>query len=107
MNQFLGMSPLLAALAVFVAGALAVLGITLWWGMSQWGAKTPHRVGDQMINARITVSEWSGNDGYVYVDGELWRAIADEPLSPGDVVSVAKVDGLILKVTKTEKRETS
>ena len=107
MDQFLGMSPLLAALAVFVAGALAVLGLTLWWGMSQWGAKTPHRVGDQMNNSRITVSEWSGNDGYVYVDGELWRASADETLSPGDDVAVAKVDGLILNVTRKSNRETS
>lgn len=101
MDQVLGMPPLFAAIAILAAGAVAGLAITLLWGMSQWSQKTPHRVGDQMKNARITVSEWSGDAGYVYVDGELWRAIADEPMSPGDKVSVTKVDGLILKVTRT------
>jgi len=103
MDHFLGMPPLAAAFAIIAAGSILILAITLLWGASQWGAKTTHRVGDQMKNTRVIVSEWSGNEGYVHVDGELWRARANEALTPGDRVEVTKVDGLILEVTKKQR----
>lgn len=102
MDQIPGMPSLYAALAIVAAGAILSLAITLVWGASQWGKKSPHRVGDQMTNARVIVSEWSGGEGYVHVDGELWRARANEALEPGENVVVTKVDGLILKVTKKQ-----
>ena len=102
MDQIFGMPPLIAAFVIFVAGALLILTVTLLWGASQWGAKTAHRVGDQMQNARVIVSEWSDKSGYVHVDGELWRACADQSLTPGDRVEVTQVDGLILRVAKKQ-----
>ena len=38
--------------------------------------------------------------GWVLVDGELWRAVAGEPVVAGEAVSVEAVDGLLLKVRK-------
>ncbi len=106
MDQILGMSPLVAGFVVFAGGTIAAVAVTLFWGVSQWRVKSPYRVGDQMKNARVVVSEWSGKEGYVHVDGELWRAFADEELAPGDKVIVAQIDGLILKVTKTQSQST-
>ena len=103
MDPILGMSPLNAAIVLIAGGAILTLAITLLWGASQWRKKSPHRLGDQMKNARVIVSEWSGGEGSVHVDGELWRACADEALAPGDKVVVIKVDGLILEVTKKQR----
>lgn len=38
--------------------------------------------------------------GKVYLHGEIWNAVSDEELKPGDKVEVTKVDGLELHVKK-------
>lgn len=95
-------APVIIVMIVFIAGAVAALAIVLLWGMSQWGVKTPHRVGDQMANTRASVAEWSGNQGYVWADGELWRAVSGDPLRTGEEVKVTRVDGLTLEVRKKQ-----
>jgi membrane-bound serine protease (ClpP class) len=42
------------------------------------------------------------SNGFVYVDGALWKAVSDEPLEVGDRVEVLSVDKLTLKVKKTD-----
>jgi membrane-bound serine protease (ClpP class) len=44
------------------------------------------------------VKKWEKNEGYVFVNGELWKAVSDYPFSPGDKVLVQKVEGLTLRV---------
>lgn len=47
-------------------------------------------------------------EGRVLVRGELWEAISEKPLKPGDQVEVVRVDGLKLYVrpiAKSQKRE--
>ncbi|RME29304.1 MAG: nodulation protein NfeD, partial [Candidatus Zixiibacteriota bacterium] len=39
-------------------------------------------------------------DGFVFVEGALWKAECEEPLLPGEKVVVTAVDGLTLKVKK-------
>jgi len=39
-------------------------------------------------------------EGSVFIHGELWKAIADEPIEEGEKVVVKEVDRLTLKVTK-------
>lgn len=46
--------------------------------------------------AKSAVSE----NGKVFVDGELWNACSNEPVSEGDKVVVESVDGLKIKVRK-------
>ncbi|HWR82995.1 MAG TPA: nodulation protein NfeD [Candidatus Deferrimicrobium sp.] len=41
-------------------------------------------------------------NGFVYVDGALWRAVSDEPLEVGGRVEVVEIDKLTLKVRKTK-----
>ncbi len=41
--------------------------------------------------------------GQVFVHGEYWNAWSDEPIAKGDTIEVLQVDGLRLKVKRTEK----
>jgi len=36
--------------------------------------------------------------GHVSIHGEIWKAVSDEPLNPGDHAQVTRVDGLTLYV---------
>jgi len=62
--------------------------------------RSPYRVGETMTKERGEVVEWSGNEGYVRAGGELWRATSGSQLSAGDAVTVAAIDGLMLRVNK-------
>jgi membrane-bound serine protease (ClpP class) len=42
-------------------------------------------------------------EGLVFVHGEYWRALSDEKLEPGEMVTVEEVTGLVLKVKKASK----
>ena len=44
------------------------------------------------------VKNWQETEGKVFVNGELWRAVSDDPLSPRDKVIIKKLKGLTLKV---------
>jgi membrane-bound ClpP family serine protease len=44
------------------------------------------------------VKKWEKNEGYIFVNGELWKAVSDLSFSPGDRVLVQKVEGLTLRV---------
>ncbi len=45
--------------------------------------------------------------GKVFVHGELWHAVADEPVAPGEPVEVVGVDRMTLKVRPERRRETA
>jgi membrane-bound serine protease (ClpP class) len=38
--------------------------------------------------------------GWIKIAGERWRAVADEPVAPGERVTVTSVDGLTLRVRR-------
>ena len=44
------------------------------------------------------VKQWKKNEGKVFVSGELWKAVSEIPLLPGDKVVIQNVEGLTLKV---------
>ncbi len=94
--------PALIGLALFAVGVFVVVVLWRIWRRSQWGGETRYRVGDQMAGARVVVDDWSGHEGLVHVDGEMWRAVSDETLSAGDKVVVTRVDGLTLEVKKKQ-----
>ena len=44
-------------------------------------------------------------EGQVLIDGELWRAVAEDgPVAAGEMVRVARMDGLTLTVTRSARR---
>lgn len=53
---------------------------------------------EQMLGASAEVLTWTGNQGYVLVGGERWKAIADGPIEAGRSVEVTAIDGLTLTV---------
>ncbi len=86
-------------------GAAALIGFALValakiYGLFFMRWKTPFRVGEAMNVSRAEVVEWSGDRGYVSAGGELWRATSKDALAPGDEVSIASVNGLLLSVTR-------
>jgi len=44
------------------------------------------------------VKQWQKTEGQVFVNGELWQAVSDAPLLPGDRVVIQNVGGLTLGV---------
>ena len=91
-------------LAVVAAGVFAatilMAALVVVWEMAQRAKKPEHRVGERFGGERVEVVEWAGTEGYVRAGGELWRAHSQDPLEPGEKVRVARMDGLILEVSR-------
>jgi len=51
----------------------------------------------------VEVRDWRDGEGRVSLEGELWMAVSNITLRPGDKAVVQKVDGLILTVTPVTK----
>ncbi len=52
----------------------------------------------RMAGAGAQVLKWSGGEGFVWAEGERWRARGPADLDPGQAVRVESVDGLTLVV---------
>lgn len=57
---------------------------------------------EKMIGSTGRVVEWSGTQGSVRLDGELWRASAAVALSPDQEVRVSALQGLTLMVAPAD-----
>lgn len=88
----------LGLIAVLVGFGLVALAKLYGLFFMRW--KTPFRVGEAMSVGRAEVVEWGNGEGHVRAGGELWRATSTDELTPGDDVTVAAVDGLLLKVKR-------
>jgi len=53
---------------------------------------------ESMVGKEVMVQKWQKNSGWVYLNGELWKASGDDHLSPGDRAVIEKVEGLLLRV---------
>ena len=51
-----------------------------------------------MLGKVAEVKQWQASEGRIFVNGELWRAVSDVPLSTGDKAIVQNVEGLTLRV---------
>lgn len=51
-----------------------------------------------MLGTVGEIKQWRKKEGKVSVNGELWQAISEAPLLPGDKVVIKNVEGLILEV---------
>jgi membrane-bound serine protease (ClpP class) len=79
--------PLVAA-----GGLVEVAESLLLW---RWSRRRRPAVGPEtLVGAEGVVTR----DGLVRVQGELWRAVAERPLVPGQRVRVEAVEGLTLRV---------
>jgi membrane-bound serine protease (ClpP class) len=60
---------------------------------------------EQLIGAVGNVESWSGNSGYVFVQGERWQATSQDALEPGQEARVTGRTGLELHVTARSTHE--
>jgi len=61
--------------------------------------RAPATVGPEQI---VGLEGVARDDGYVFVQGELWRARSEDRLSPGQRVRVDQLDGLTLGVHRID-----
>ena len=60
---------------------------------------------ERLVGEIGEVKEWRQREGYVFVDGELWRAVSEVPLKTGNKVGIQKVEGLTLTVNLLNPKE--
>jgi len=60
-----------------------------------------------MVGQIVEVRQWEKTTGLVSLKGELWKAVSDAPLSPGDKVVIRRVDGLAVVVAREYNCEDS
>jgi membrane-bound serine protease (ClpP class) len=53
---------------------------------------------EELLAARGTVIDWSGDAGKIRIRGEVWAARGNSAFKPGDAVKVASRDGLTLVI---------
>lgn len=91
------------AVIPLVALVAAATGALAWRATRQ--RKRPYVTGPEaLVGERGQVIEQVGSEsGWVRVHGEIWRARADEPIEAGELVEVASVDDLQLRVTPAKR----
>lgn len=84
---------------VVLAGGAIEVGESLFW---IWLSKRrrPSVGVETLVGARAIVVTPCRPLGQVRVQGELWQACCDEGADPGDEVTVERVDGLLLLVSR-------
>ena len=88
---------------VVLAGGAIEVGESIFW---IWLSKRrrPSVGVETLVGARATVVTPCRPLGQVRVQGELWQARSDDGADPGDEVTVERVDGLTLVVTRAGSR---
>ena len=85
----------LAALFAFVIFGLGVKAMR----------RQPMTGREEMVGLVGIVKTALAPQGQLAVRGELWEAVSDQPLRPGDEAEVTAVDGLRLRVKPSKKKE--
>ncbi len=98
--DWLGEDAARMALGLIAIGAVIVVAAQIF-GFFFLRERTPFRVGGPLAGAAGRVTEWQGQEGFVMVEGESWRAASRDPLQTGDAVIVKTTRGLTLDVLKS------
>jgi membrane-bound serine protease (ClpP class) len=86
--------PLITGVAVTTAGL--IFGVI---GAAVKARSRPGMTGaEQVVGAAVKVIDWSGEDGQVRFNGEIWSARSTRPLQIGMTARVVRRDGLTLVV---------
>jgi len=89
--------PAVAAMAVFTTLLLRLVV------SAQRRRATTGSAGMLGRNGTVRASIGEASEGWVEVQGELWRAVSEEPIAEGEAVQVLGIDGLRLRVRKGER----
>ena len=86
----------------------AILGVSLFGGVVVYSVTrsylTPQQSGAEgLVGARGEArSDLSATSGKVFVAGEWWDAISDQPIGPGERIEVLGINGMVLNVRKAK-----
>lgn len=90
--------PLIAALAVGTAAfVMLVIGALVQSRRQRIASGT-----DTMIGTLATALEDFEQAGHVRADGEIWQAVCNEPVHKGDRLRIERVEGLQLRVSRSQ-----
>lgn len=94
--------PITAALTVFGAVIAYSLSRTLFAGQTAGIAEMVGLVGrcESIVSPAGAEDHDGPSRGKVFVRGEYWNCVADEPLAAGDAVEIVDVQGLTLRVRR-------
>lgn len=67
-------------------------------GVGAGRGRQPLTGAEGMVGKVVDVRRWSGRQGTVSVDGELWQAESRTPLAAGDAATILEVINLTLRV---------
>lgn len=87
-------------IVVIILCIIAFLAITVIWGIRAHRFKIGAGK-EEMIGKTAVVTTTLDPKGTVFVEGEQWTAISEEDrIEPGEEVTISRVDGLKIYVTK-------
>ena len=75
--------------------------IPLFWLIFKKRKKSDYGV-TGMIGKIVEIKRWNKTEGQVLVNGELWRAVCDVPLTQGSKAVILDIEGLTLKLKPYE-----
>lgn len=83
---------------VSLAGLLLLI-LIVWLTTLAYKRKTQTGL-ESMVGEKAEIVEWSGTQGRVRIQGEIWQAVSDEDIkaAPGDKLTVSAARDLVLKV---------
>lgn len=83
-----------------VVGCAGMLSLLLAWFVFRALRRRPSTGSEGLIGEKGRALSAIFGQGEVFVHGEIWKAVSEEEIQPGDAVEITKVDGLALKVRK-------
>ena len=83
-----------------VVGFAGMLSLLLAWFVFRALRRRPSSGSEGLIGEKGRALSAIFGQGEVFVHGEIWKAVSEEEIQPGDAVEITKVDGLALKVRK-------
>ncbi|MEJ2097350.1 MAG: NfeD family protein [Deltaproteobacteria bacterium] len=90
----------LVAFLVFELIEHAVL--PLFWLIKNRKRRSQYGVAG-MIGETVEIRKWDKTSGQVLINGELWRAECEVPLSVGNNAAIESIEGLTLKLKPYEQ----
>jgi membrane-bound serine protease (ClpP class) len=99
----LAVSPLVAIAISAAFGAITVFLVRL----AVRARRRKARIGaEALVGAHATAMESLAPEGHVLVEGEIWRAVASQPIAAGAALLVTGHDQMLLRVEPVAARTT-
>jgi membrane-bound ClpP family serine protease len=90
-------------ICIIVFEVIEHVAIPLFWFIFKGRKKSDYGV-PGMIGKVVEIKQWNKTEGQVFVNGELWRAVCDVPLTQGCKAVILDIEGLTLKLKPYENQ---